>query len=272
VGKPGFKEAYLEATLSRMAGKGFDGIVFDYWWPGLTDINDWMRSHPRPAAYPTDADWFNNAWKPFIEYVTRGIRSSGYRIIGNCVGEYNTTDPAYQWQRSKVDGVIYEQFAVGWPQQGGNWLPGSVIERRIDSFSKDPLEVWATDYGLQNTLPEFDQKRHAALAMYYVSVPVSQEKRSYYYINNRMVFWDPLWDFNIGTPSENAVKMAGKYFWSRKYSQGMVLLNYEGSESISFTLDRSYKDADGKVYSGTVTVHPHTGLILGIDNSKPSTP
>jgi len=36
-GKPGLKEAFVKAILERNEGKGFDGIVFDYWYPSINN-------------------------------------------------------------------------------------------------------------------------------------------------------------------------------------------------------------------------------------------
>src|SRR3989304_5794172 len=125
------------------------------WWSGLSTMlsKSWAsRDYSRPAAYPTDEDWFEKAWRPYIEYVMRGLSNHGARLIGNCAGEYGTTDPHLQFQRSHLDGVIYEQWAVGWPRPasegstgGGGWLPGATIERRINALLADPLAAWGTD-------------------------------------------------------------------------------------------------------------------------------
>ena len=260
VGKPGYKEAYLEAVLSRNRGKGFDGFVFDYWWP---EISSWLKGAPRPAAYPTDADWFEKAWKPFITYVMDGLHRAGYRVVGNCVGEFGDTTPEQEFQRGKVDAAIYEQGAINWWRDGSGWIPGRVIERRINAINKDPLEVWVANNGLRDYIEDYDRKKVVALAMYYVAIPQVGARRSYHHPYDWTVYWEPLWDFYIGEPAEPAaVKLAGKYFWSRRYTQGLVLLNYEESESITYTLDRTYVDPDGKVLSGNVVLPAHSAMIL----------
>jgi len=265
VGKPGYREAYLAAALDRTAGKGFDGFVFDYWSYKISGDSlpgSWFATHPMPAAYPSDDDWYQKAWKPFIEYVMTGLHKAGCRIIGNCAGEYGYTNQMNELQRSLVDGVIYEQWAVDWPQNGSGWLPGSTVERRINSFSTDPLEAWTADFGLDGNDPEYEQKQVAGLAMYYIALPASQDRRSYHHHKTDRVFWERIWDLDIGTPAERAVKLPGKYFWSRRFTDGIVLLNCEASESISFTLDKQYHDLSGGSFSGLVTLEPHSALVL----------
>lgn len=264
VGKPGFKEAFLKNVLDRNAGKGFDGFVFDYWYPYFYGV---LLDRSRPKAYPTDEEWFAKAWKPFITYLADGLHKAGYRIIGNCVGEYQNSNPKQMWQRSKVDGAIYEQWAVDWPVNGGKWLPGSLIEKRINALYKDPLEVWTADYGLENSDPEYERKQTVGLAMYYIAIPALQENRSYHHMKDACVYWENLWDFYIGLPAEPPVKLPNKYFWSRKYTQGIVLLNYESAKNVTYSLNSKYRNSAGKTISGDVTLSPHTAMILAIEDS-----
>jgi hypothetical protein len=258
VGKPGVREEYLKNLLEKNAGKGFDGFVFDGGWFSIDDFCNGKR----PKAYPTDEDWFNKAMKPFIEYICTGIHKAGYRIIVNCAGEYMSGDPHKDWYRSQIDGTVYEQGAVDWPDKEGRWLHGNIISDRINHFNQDPLEAWMANYGLRNTTPEFEQKKQVALAMYYVAIPQTQDKRNFSIFYDKTPYWDPLWDLYIGTPCNASPQKIGDYFWSRKYTQGLVLLNYESTKTVNYKLDREYHDAFGKKYSGEIQLPPHTGLIL----------
>lgn len=295
VGKPGFKEKFLENALKRMEDKkGFDGIVLDYWWPQM--MTRWLSCYdlPIPEQYKVpDSEpnknklWFDEAWKPFLDYVLSGVEDGRqvtiglkekYEIIGNNVGEYGTSDEDSQYQRSLVDGVVYEQWAVDWD---GKWLNGGNIETRINAFQNDPLEVWTADFGIRNNpTPGFETtnyqaKADAGLAMYYLSLPLNntlRDKRFYHHYKDSEVFWEPLWDFYIGTPAAEKIQViqnnVKKYAWSRKYSEGLVLLNYgektDSAESLTFSLDKNYVDFQGKSYSGKVTLTPHTALILRV--------
>lgn len=267
VGKPGFKEAFLKAVLERNVEKGFDGFMFDQWWPSLTWLVPSLGGSMPPQGYASDVDWYERAWKPFVIYVTNGLHKAGYKVIGNSIGTYRDGNQRNYWQRSKVDGCIYESFAIDWPEDGSGWLSGAAIVRCIDAFSNDPMMVFATDYGLQSQLSDFDQKKYAALALYYIAIPLSGKARSYNYCGDRCIFWDTLWDFDIGSPTQLPVKGFGKYFWVRKYSKGMALLNYEATQSITYFLSRTYYDPNGNALKTKVTLPPHTGLLLR--NSPP---
>ena len=277
VGKPGYKEAFLRNLLQRIEGKGYDGVLFDYNLP--CTITRWILDREdglaltAPAAYPDDDAWFENAWKPFYSYVMGGLHAAGYEVIGNCAGPY---DPyAYRglpeigldWQRTQVDGTVYESWAIWWD---GTWLDGSTVEARINSLASDPLEVWTGDYAIRTTDPEYQQKANVALAMFYIGLPQSpalQAKRFYHHFKDRTLFWEPSWNVYIGTPAETPVKRQGEYFWSRKFTNGIVLLNYGSSETLRYTLDRPYCDAEGGVRSGEIAVPEHTGLVLTLDGT-----
>lgn len=271
VGKPGVKEAFLQSVLDRNQNKGFDGVVFDYWWPSM--VSHWITSKGLPPSidYPNDDTWFTLAWQPFIDYAMKGLHNNGYTIIGNCAGEYGTSNSKLQFQRSLIDGTIYEQGSLDWDS---NWLSGSTIASLIDSLSKDNLQAWVATSGLKDTDPLFEQKKLVDLATYYIGLPLDpslQQKRAYHYYKDGNIFWDPLWDFDIGVPKADReqvyVSNIKKYAWSRKFTEGLVLLNYgasESQESITFELnpDLEYQDSQGRRYEQNVNLPPHTALIL----------
>lgn len=277
VGKPGFKEMMLDNILSRMEGKGFDGVVLDYHGVGPDLYAKWIigRGLQPPSAYPTEQDWFTKAVRPMIQHVVGGLRSHGYQVVVNCAGEYYTQLPELQWLRSQIDGSIYEVWSL---QSSGDWLSPRHVEQRINSYLDDPLEAWTADYGLRGPGdtergpdPEYDRKCQVALAMYYIALPQApalRAKRSYHHYKNMQVYWENLWDWRIGEPEALPVKMSDKYFWSRKYTGGLVLLNYDEDQTVTYVLDRRYRTPTGQVLSGSVTVRPHTGLILAVDGAR----
>ena len=262
VGKPGFKEAYLAGLLSRLKDKGYDGVFFDYWGPWIKGAFFDRQSLPMPEAYPTDADW-TAAWQVFIKYICDGVHEAGYKVTGNCgTIFYSGTTEVWKYQQTLCDGTIYESWVYDW---NANLLPVKEIEARIAIAQTDPLEAVIAEAALKDTDPDYDAKHIISLAAYYIALPQDpalRAKRSYGNQYNRLPVWQAPWDFDIGEPSESAIKISGKYFWSRKFSNGIVLLNCEDAESISFTLTGNYHDSSGKTLSGQIAVPPHSGMIL----------
>lgn len=255
VGKPGFKEAFLREAISRTEGKGFDGFVLDCWYANAISVIK-GRGLPVPNAYKTDEEWFQKAWKPFVDYIVDGMHRNGYSVIGNNAGYYYSSNQLTRWQRSKLDGVIYEGWATGWQ---GEWLPGSEIERRIESLKSDPLEVWVSSFSSATDTAS----SQIGLAMYYLAyTPSAPSDRFFNTTADTYIFWDSKWDLRIGNAISAATKISGMYAWIREYSNGLVLLNYESDRGVSYQLNGYYKDVEGQVFYGTITLPPHTAKIL----------
>lgn len=243
VGKLGFKERYVEALLDRLEGRGFDGVSFDYPWPGIYDCIIKPQNLTMPMPYHTDDEWFAFAWGPFFSYVMTAVRAAGYLTHVNNAGEY---DPAYagrdwtvfpprdwnerkQWQRSLVDGVHYEQFAYNW--YPAPVLPSETIARRIANTPGDPLAVTIGDH-LRSDDPDYDRKHRVSLAMYYLSLPsdpVEVERFAYGNEFNNAAHWQPVWGLDIGDPVGPSIRHGSAYRWSRHFAQGIVVLNYTGN-------------------------------------------
>lgn len=256
VGKPGYKEAVLGRLLRQMDGKGYAGAILGYSCPHPS----WVVPIEK-TRYGTDHNWQEQAWWPLLEYLTNGLHAAGYKVIGVSSGEWNTGIDYYERQRSYCDGVILEKFAL--QPDGSYYTDLNVIRNRIAGLTQDPLEQWVMDLGMRPDKPNYAQKAQLALAMYYIGVGASPDRRgSFHYRGDSKLFWDPLWDFYIGSPAEPPVKRTGKYFWSRKFTQGIVLLNYESADPVTYTLEATYQDPSGKVMSGEVTLPAHTGMIL----------
>lgn len=263
-GKPGFKEMVLANVLARMEGKGYDGVLFDYHLVNQGMYTKWVTGVgiPAPEAYPDERQWFEKAAQPLMDHVVNGLRSRGYEVICNCGGETYDISPEAQWLRGIIDGTVYENWAL---DSDGEWASQSAVEMRINSFLDDPLDAWVCDYALRSSDAEYDRKFMVALAMYYIGLPQSPQlraQRSYAHYNAQEVYWEPLWNFYIGDPEAMLDKMSDRCFWSRRYTQGLVLLNYEHNESVTYSLDRTYRTPTGKYVSGRITVQPHTALIL----------
>lgn len=167
-----------------------------------------------------------------------------------------------------MNSSIYPEWAVS--IGSGGWLPSSTVASRIAAATNDPLPAYLADTGLRPAITDFSRKSLVSLAMHYIALPntaTMQAKRSYHYYNTSRVFWDSLWDFNIGSPSESAqrkiVNGLSKYAWSRRFTGGIVLLNYEASTSISFSLGSTvYRSPSSQTYTSSVTLAPYTALIL----------
>ncbi|MGB9586607.1 MAG: hypothetical protein ACPL7O_00355, partial [Armatimonadota bacterium] len=117
-----------------------------------------------------------------------------------------------------------------------------------------------------------DQKRTVALAVYYAALPEGALRHSLnVQYSNTSEWWDNNWDLNIGKPLGQPIKRSGKFFWTRVFTEGIVLLNYEAKETLRFRLVGEYRDASGRVHRGDVEIPPRTALILARQTSDTNT-
>ncbi len=277
VGKTGVKELFAERLLAQLdAVEGLDGVGMDYWHP-----------HPHPwwsgdsigyLDYESDAEWFENAWQPFVTYWTAAIKAAGYKIFANCPGEYDATwhwesptptdtsdsNEVSMWQRTKIDGANYELWVV---TGSTSYYAASDVESRMESFRLDPLEIVScSEYSLRpgalgrNTSYESDLNLH--VAMYYLSLPQTGTRLWWIY-NTCYTFYHPLMSWDIGAPSSAAAtKHDTLFIWWRNFADGYVVMNFEGS-SQSHTLPAgNWHDVYGKEYSGNITLAAHSAHVL----------
>ena len=273
VGSRNYRAQYLGYLLEAMDGWGYDGVVFDYWWP--TMISRWITGWGRPAPpqYPDDAAWLEQAWWPFVEFVCDHVRKAGYKIVGNCAGEYGDTADYALRQRALIDADIYESFARNFD---GTPLTRQRLAQRIQAFHDDPLMAWTADIGIRADMPDYEQARMLALAMYYISLPgvpgihdeldkTIPERAFGYRGDGRIDDWLAV-DVDLGKPIEaiatQVISPAGVHRWRREYEGGTALLNYEETP-MEVSMDyAAYIDALGRPVPTRVIVPPMSGLIL----------
>ena len=69
-----------------------------------------------------------------------------------------------------------------------------------------------------------------------------------------------LYKLNLGTPTEDYHIIEGTHIYSRKFSNGLVLVN-PTYDDYSLKLDKNYQTLDGNIVNA-ITVPAHTGVIL----------
>lgn len=72
--------------------------------------------------------------------------------------------------------------------------------------------------------------------------------------------WSQLYDIPIGDPTNSMYRIQGIY--ARNYSHGLILVNASSDVSYTMTLHHKYSDLYGTSMSGTITMPPHSGLVL----------
>lgn len=240
IGKPGVKEAALEGLIRSWVG-GFNGVMMD-----VLDVpRRYMAAGRGYAEYADDRDWWERAWKPYVEYLWPGVRAAlGIEVWGNFAGFYGMerySFPKDSHQRQFLDGVNHESCFFGWE---GQWL--GELEARMASVQSDPLAIITND---------ITGEADCTVAAHLLTLPGNRrlrEKRYTHYCTDRTAFWNSGWEVDLGAPL--GVKESPKPLVYRRYfERGVVVLNYS-------TLP--YQATFQIAHRGRVTIPAHSSFIL----------
>jgi hypothetical protein len=78
-----------------------------------------------------------------------------------------------------------------------------------------------------------------------------------------LVLERPEFSVQIGAPTGEPARIPGTKMWSRAYTNGIVLVNPSATSAHSTALPAgTYRDLEGRLWRGRITVPPTTGLVL----------
>lgn len=98
-------------------------------------------------------------------------------------------------------------------------------------------------------------------------------KNDHTYLASAYGLSQPGYHSPIGSPTSPAPANYQQIsLYSRTYSSGLVLVNPSSTTPFSITLSQTYHDIYGQVYSGTINVTPHTGLVLLMNTTASPSP
>ena len=236
--KPQNPELYATLVLAMLRPYKFDGVVFDGWYDTIYQERQWFppeypnffAEHGKSLAYPDNEVWWSD-WLPFIANICGQIQDDGYKVIGNCAGEYDPIPhaPTRQGiQRACVDGNIYESFGLSF---GGDYLPPEIISKRLKSLEADPLRyVWTADLGLKSGIYQAGNKLELCYALYLLSLPnaiTRYNSRAFGFHSDGTPAADKRTD--PGSPIEKIVEYRypnGDWLWHRRFSNITIEVMY----------------------------------------------
>lgn len=256
VGKPGVKEAFAQGILDDWV-HGYDGVCLDILNPPVDLVRVGTSAQRRYLNYADSLDWWERAWKPFIEYVCNALHAQGIPIIGNHAGLYDRERYFYGkdcHQRDYLDGVVHE---FTWFESDGDWLTDAVLIDTFSSIRRDPLMVLECD-----TLTAHPDRGLMATALYLISLPgsaASRAKRFCHWKADSKPNWSWVWDIDLGEPT-SVPGRAQMGVFRRYFERGLVLANY--SDEPWSTYLRGTWAQDGEMVHGRYTLPGRTAAIL----------
>jgi hypothetical protein len=256
--------------VQTAAGNGYDGIAFDIFQLnnvrnacGIWRNGQWVQLYTGnrvDSKYTSDVlAWLHNM------YSSMHALKKPMLLIPNYVLDYSLTDPATAQLIANVDAVLDEEANgnYGYYTVDTRWTDREQFARTLQQAGKayyslsgfNTVDSAAINWSLASYLLEKD---HAA-AIYIASASGAQYGSD---------AWHNEYAAAVGTACGATAAQQGGY--ARTFSHGLAVANPSSTATVKFTLPAgSYKDLYGATVSGTVTLGPHSGIVL-LRNDAPN--
>jgi len=260
---------------------GLDGASLDNWF---CESSVWYYTSQTPINPRTGNQWTNQQICDAFKAMTLKVKQvigSGKHVLLN--GVYNGNS-FYTSGRNQyfIDGILNggsdALMSEGWisSYDASEWYSEETWKKGIDftvwmedNFQGDYFMTICADesfFSGNNFPPDMTEAQYQQYVTYcYASRLLTVKQLTAimcfgYYIEN--AYPQSLFKIKIGTPSESYNILGSSHVYARKFTGGMVLVN-PTYDSYTVTIGSGYKNAvTGSFVSSTLTVQPHTSLIL----------
>lgn len=254
----------IQTYIQPASTSGYDGIAADnvnlqnlFGACGYYVHGKWVQ---RYTGQVDDPQWTADVitWLTQMQQALHHLKHPLALIPNLSIGDLFPDDPSVLQVLSHVDGVLDEsgftRFGDGYLTDG-DWLRAIQFIEAVQQQNKP--------YYIINQFPSVSRTEiQWALASYLMG----KEHSAAMYISTVQGYGGQSWysEYNaqIGSPSGPMYEAQGIYI--RAYTHGLSLVNPSNTYSYTVTLDAGthYKDLYGHPIAGTVTLPPHSGLVL----------
>ncbi len=231
----------------NVKGSGYwDGIFYDNIWNDISWLNPNIDADNNRVA--DNASTLNSNWQTGVNsllYKTRSQCGSGFLIVINGGDQRNLP---------YINGSLRESF-----NKNGNpseWKAGIEMVKAIVSGASSPPIVILNFEGTESNVEKMRFGLATTLLVDHCYFSYDAGLTPPYHCALR---WYPEYDLDLGNPTGQAYQQ--DELWIRKFSNGIVIVNPSYISHI-FYPKATYYDANGKSYSGTLTVKGRKGYIL----------
>ncbi len=226
---------------------------------GVYKNGQWVQLY---SGQPNDPKWKANVieWLARMQQALHSLKHPLALISNLTLGSLAPDDPLLQQVLSHIDGVLDED---GFTEAGDAYLTGTDWIQTIQFIQSVQAQHKAYYIINQFSSSVVDSAEvQWAVASYLMAKGHSSALFISTVQGYGSDFWDPIYNAQIGSPSGSMYQMQGIY--ARNYSGGLSLVN--PSAAISYTVSlpsgHHYVDLYGMAVSGTITMPPHSGLVL----------
>lgn len=260
--------AWQVATYALPASEaGYDGIAADnldmqnlFGGCGFFQNGKWVQ---RYTGQPDDPQWRADVitWLTLMQASLHRL-SHPLALIPNLGLEtLSLTDPQWQQVVNHIDGLADEE---GFTNDSRGYLTDGLWQQRVQFM--EMLQQAGKPYYVVNQFPRSSPINQQEFQWAVASYLMGKEHYASVFVSTYQDYGNDSWyaqyDADIGTPSGAMYQAQNVYF--RQYSHGLSIVN-PGS-TLAYTVflgsKETYKDLYGLSMGQTVTLGPHTGLVL----------
>jgi hypothetical protein len=261
---PALVDWQVQTYAQPASEAGYDAIAADnvnlenlYGACGYYQNGKWVQ---RYTGQSDDPQWRADvvSWATRMQNALHALKHPLALIINFGLGSISPNDKYVQQLIRHTDGILDEggftNYGNGYITDN-NWLQLVNLIKEVQSLKKPYY-----------TIDEFPTKSlsHDQIQWALSSYLMSKEHLATIFISGDQQYGSdlryPEYNANIGTPVGNMYKDQLVYW--RKYSNGLVVVNPSNSSSYNVQINGSFVDSYGNHIGKTLTLQPHSGMLL----------
>jgi hypothetical protein len=261
---PALVDWQVQTYAQPASEAGYDALAADnvnlenlYGACGYYQNGKWVQ---RYTGQSDDPQWRADvvSWATRMQNALHALKHPLALIINFGLGSISPNDQYVQQLIHHTDGILDEggftNYGNGYITDN-NWVQLVNLIKEVQSLKKPYY-----------TIDEFSTKNlsHDQIQWALSSYLMAKEHLATVFISSNQQYGSdlryPEYNANLGTPEGEMYKDQLVYW--RKYSNGLVVVNPSSSSSYSIQLNGSYVDSYGNHPGKSLTLQPHSGMLL----------
>ena len=254
----------IQSYAQPASERGYDGIAADnldlqnqFGACGIYRDGRWMQ---RYTGQLNDPRWRTDVinWLTRMQQALHHLRHPLALVPNFSFDGLSPSNPLIQQVVSTVDGIEDEE---GFTRYGDGYLTGNAWLQRIQLIEN--VQKQHKPYYIINQFPSVG---HAEIQWALASYLMAKEHSAALFISTIQGYGADLrhdeYNMRIGSPKGPMYQTQNVYM--RDYSYGLSVVNPSATDSYTLTLNATnrYKDLYGNPVGQTITMPPHSGLVL----------
>ena len=254
----------IQTYAQPASESGYDGIAADnvdlqnqFGACGVYINGQWVH---RYTGQLDDPRWRTDVinWLAQMQQALHHLRHPLALIPNFSIDGLSPSDPLTQQVISHIDGLEDEE---GFTRYGDGYLTGSAWLQRIQLI--ESVQQQHKPYYIINQFPSVG---HAEIQWALASYLMGKEYSAALFISTIQGYGADLrydeYNIQIGSPKGPMYQTQNVYM--RDYSHGLSIVNPSATDSYTVTLnaDGHYRDVSGDLVGQTITMPPHSGMVL----------